>query len=93
MSCTISASNAEYADQFNIPVIVIYASLADRDSFYYVELQDALTDEHRNKLDNGQEQITIRIPCKNQITDSIDPIRDIIDKYYDVEQEEARMVI
>ena len=51
ISCSISASNASYALQQNIPVILIYASLEEKENFYYVALQSALTDDHLKKLE------------------------------------------
>ena len=42
----ISASNASYALQQNIPVILIYASLEEKENFYYIALQNALTAAH-----------------------------------------------
>ena len=51
ISCSISASNASYALQQNIPVILIYASLEEKENFYYIALQNALTAAHLKKLE------------------------------------------
>ncbi len=82
VSCQISASNASYAFQQNIPVILIYASLEEKENFYYIELQKALTDDHLNKLENGQGSITIRIPVENCIAEGMQPFFDIVNSFY-----------
>lgn len=79
ISCEIKTSTAKYAFQRNIPVIVIYASLADENSFYYVCLQDI--DIPRDKVEN-QKDITIRIPSQNKALENIDGFRKIINDYY-----------
>lgn len=92
ISCSISASNVQYANQSNIPVIVVIASIAEKTKFYYIELQEAVTNEHREKIEKGQDTITIRIPKINLIDGDIKPIHDIINKYYETVNVKARMI-
>lgn len=79
ISCKISTSCARYAFQKNLPVFVIYSSLTDEDSFYYVCLQEV--DIQRDKVEK-QKTITIRIPSQNKAIENIDGFRKIINDYY-----------
>ena len=83
VSCSISASNASYALQQNIPVILIYASLEEKENFYYIALQNALTDAHLKKLERGQDSITIRIPIRNCVAEGMGPFFDIVNAFYE----------
>lgn len=82
VSCEITSSNASYATQNNIPVILIYASLNENGNFYFTNLQGIITDEHRQKINNGQEKITVRIPLENSTQEDIQPFFDIINSFY-----------
>lgn len=79
ISCQISTNSAYYAMQDNIPVILIYASLKNKDSFYYVFLQEVEFDT--NKLET-QDKITVHIPVENKISDNLNCLRSLIEKYY-----------
>lgn len=79
ISCQISTSNAYYARQTNIPVMLIYSSLKSKNSFYYIFLQEVEFD--KNKLEK-QNTITIHIPSKNIIVDDPKYLGELIDKYY-----------
>lgn len=83
VSCTISTSNARYAYQNNIPVVLIYVSLAD-DGFYFIDIQNAidLNDSKLRKKINSQKSITVRIPISNWIENDVSPVIDIIQSYY-----------
>lgn len=86
VSCKISASNASYALQQNIPVILIYASLEEKENFYYIALQKAITADHIKKMKDGQETITIHIPIQNCIAEGIQPFFDIVNTFYSSKQ-------
>lgn len=84
ISCSISTSNARYAYQSNIPVILIYISLSE-EGFYYVDIQDMIDIEDailKRKIDS-QKSITIKIPSANHVTDDVSPLIEIINSYYE----------
>lgn len=81
ISCSISASNFRYALQCNIPVILIYATLSKPNGFYYMRIQDAITEDLRVKA-NNQSSITIRIPETNNAMDNFEGLFDLIREYY-----------
>ena len=82
VSCKITASNAQYALQMNIPVILIYASLKDEDNFYFADLRNIITEEHIQKIEDGQTEITVRIPLDSNAQESMQPFFDVINKFY-----------
>ena len=79
VSCTISTSNARYAFQSNIPVILIYISLSGT-GFYYVNIQEAIDIGNRKtkKKIEYQKKITVKIPYSNNIIDDVSPLIEII---------------
>lgn len=79
ISCPISTSNAFYALQNNIPVILIYASLSEENIFYYTCLQDIDFDI---ELLEFQKTITVHIPVENIIEDDMTDLIQLLDKYY-----------
>ena len=81
VSCRISSSNAYYALQNNIPIILTYIYIGEPSYFYYVKVQDAITAEKRQKIEK-QETINIRIPVENKITEDLDPIFELIRNSY-----------
>lgn len=83
ISCEISSSNAKYALQNNIPVILIYASLQEKGDFYFANVQSILNEEHIRKIDNGKKTIRVRIPLINSTQESIQPFFDIINSFYE----------
>ena len=86
ISCSISASNASYALQQNIPVILIYASLEEKENIYYIALQNALTAAPLKKLEKGQDSITVRIPICNCVAEGMQPFFDIVNTFYERKQ-------
>ena len=82
VSCTITPSNAEYARQKRIPVILIYVCVKKDETFYYARLQDIVTDAHVKKI-NKQKSITVRIPINNSSADSLEPLFSLIRDYYE----------
>ena len=81
VSCSISSSNFRYALQNNIPVILVYATLSKPSGFYYVRIQDVITEELLAKA-NSQGSITIRIPETNNAMDNFEGFFDLIREYY-----------
>ena len=81
VSCQISTSNFNYALQNNIPVILVYVTLSKPKGFYYIRLQDVVTDELLQKA-NRQDSITIRIPETNNAMDDLSGFFDLIREYY-----------
>lgn len=81
VSCSISSSNFRYALQNNIPVILVYATLSKPSGFYYVRIQDVVTDELLTK-NNNQTSVTIRIPETNNAMDNYEGFFDLIREYY-----------
>lgn len=82
VSCNgISASNLEYALQNNTLIILIFASLIDK-KFYFVQLNDSITNEVKENLDKGQQTFTIRIPIDNNSNVGMDLFWNLIKEYY-----------
>ncbi len=81
ISCKVSSSNAKYAFQRNIPVILVYVSLCGNNLFYYADLRTIITEEHRQKV-NRQKDITVKIPCENVVLEDMDAFFRIIHNYY-----------
>ena len=81
ISCTVSSSNAYYALQNKIPVILIYSSIAERPCLYYARLQDVITEEHLGKM-TEQDNITVHIPVSNSSVESLDELFNLIREYY-----------
>ncbi len=87
VSCSgISKSNFAYAHQHNIPVILVYISIARPDTIYYIELQRAV-----EQLTKGIKNTnTVRIPIENVlINGNMEDMFNIIRGYYRDEAEEA----
>lgn len=93
VSCKISSANAYYANQNTLPVIVILASIEESNNFFFVPLQEVITKEHVRKLDKGQKEITIRIPLDNCVDGNIDPLRKIIESYYEPNNRDGKKAI
>lgn len=81
VSCSISSSNFKYALQKNLPVILVYATLSSPSVFYYVRLQDKVTDNLLSKA-NKQQSITIRIPRENNDMDNFEGFFNLIRDFY-----------
>lgn len=77
ISCSISSSNAEYAFQNNLPVILFYVCITKPDCFYYVKLQDKITEDYCEKI-KSQEKITIRIPINNNSMEDLEALFQLI---------------
>lgn len=75
----ISVSNLHYAEQNQIPVIVIYVSLKKARPMYYIDLREAARNIRYNE---DAKSVTIHIPQDNYVYDDISPILRIIDNYY-----------
>lgn len=79
ISCSISTSNAKYASQKNIPVLLVFASLNSENMFYYVFLQDTPSDI---ELIRNQSTITVHIPVENVISDNVSHLVELINRFY-----------
>ncbi len=75
ISCAISSSNAYYAYQKNIPIILIYVSILTK-NFYFLELNEIGNELKRIKV----EKKNVHIPTSSK--DNIEEICKIINKYY-----------
>ena len=85
VSCDgITRSNIQYLGQDNSAVILTYASIRDRNNFYYAELKDIITEEQLEAMNNGpaDKRITVRIPVSNNAKDNIDGFFELINRYY-----------
>ena len=76
VSCKISSSNASYALQNRIPVILILVS-CEPFVFYYTKIQDVLTEAQLRKM-KKQKSITVRIPIANCVIDDFEPFFNIV---------------
>ena len=87
ISCEITSSNIEYAFQSNIPVVLIYVSLAEVEKFYYYIFESIgliKLNDFRKKAGCGQKSITVRMPVKNCIIyDGIEKLFEDIASFYD----------
>lgn len=81
VSCEISSSNAEYALQNNVPIVLLYATISKEEGFYYVDINKALTEEHRKKI-KQQKEITVHIPILNNAMEDLEPLFEIIRNFY-----------
>lgn len=81
-SCKISSSNALYAYQDRIPVILIYASTQEEGNFFFADLRTVITQDQKQKINEGQDTITVRIPLNNSTQENIQPFFDIINSFY-----------
>jgi hypothetical protein len=79
--CSISTSNARYAKQNIIPVILIYVTLNKAEGFYFVFLQELLTDDNKDKLDK-QKSLTVHIPIYNNAQEDLAPLFEAINEFY-----------
>jgi len=79
ISCSISTSNAMYAFQKNIPVLLILASEKAENMFHYVFLQDI---SFNKELIKKQKTITVHIPVENTISDNVNHLTKLINSYY-----------
>lgn len=85
VSCSkISSATVAYAGQNNTIVLILYANSEDDSLFYYINLFDALTEEHKTKINNGQKSITVRIPVQNNSRDNMDGFWNMINNFYAV---------
>lgn len=79
ISCSISTSNAIYACQKNIPVLLIFSSIKSDNTFYYVFLQNIQFNE---QLLKKQKSITVHIPVANIISDNMEDLVKLINNFY-----------
>lgn len=78
----ISEATVAYAEQNNVIMFIVYASIEDNSLFYYASLSDVITREHKEKIENGQDTITVRIPICNNSLDNMPGFLEEINKFY-----------
>ncbi len=89
VSCKISLSNANYALQNNLPVILIYLSLSKPAGFYFVDVFSALNEKQKKKIKTGkQKTINILIPVTNNAQESLNPMFETIKDFYNTRRNE-----
>lgn len=81
VSCNISTSNAKYALQNNVPVLLVYASMSKPQGFYYIDINNAIKNEDISKL-NEQDSITIHIPIDNNALEDLEPFFETNRRFY-----------
>lgn len=84
VSCpNISMSSLDYAKQNRIPFILIYASIAAPECFYYIDLQSIIgTLTQKDDSEKPQKSTTVRIPYKNCIYKDLSNFFLLINQYY-----------
>ena len=83
VSCSdVSDSTLDYARQKRIPLILIYASLAEPKCFYYVDLQSQIDDIEKRRIRANQAKHTVHIPIENYAENDLTGLFDLIKSYY-----------
>lgn len=81
ISCSISSSNAQYAQQNFIPVVLFYVSVKKPEYFYFTNLNEALENVNANVI-TQQSSVTVHIPVTNN-RDNLDLLFRFISNFYD----------
>ena len=81
VSCSISSSNAKYARQNNIPILLLYATITKPCGFYYIDVNDAVSNMDYSKIIE-QDSITIHIPTENNALEDLEPLFEKIRNFY-----------
>lgn len=81
VSCSISSSNAKYARQNNIPILLLYATITKPCGFYYIDVNDAVSNMDYSKIIE-QDSITIHIPIENNALEDLEPLFEKIRNFY-----------
>lgn len=81
ISCSISTSNAKYAMQKNVPIILIYAAISEPREFYYTDLNHTIGDADLKKIED-QKTITVHIPVRNKVLENAEPLFENIRDFY-----------
>lgn len=81
VSCSISSSNAKYARQNNIPILLLYATITKPYGFYYIDVNDAVNNMDNSKI-TEQGSITIHIPIENNALEDLEPLFEKIRNFY-----------
>lgn len=83
VSCNnVSSSTMEYALQNRIPMLLIYASVATPECFYYIDLQSQINDIEERRTRDEQDSHTVHIPIGNCVIDDLTGFFDLINSYY-----------
>lgn len=84
VSCPkVSDSTFAYAQQKRIPIILIFASLAEPQCFYYVDLQSQIDDIEERKTKPGKTEHTVHIPIENYVENDLTGFFGLINSFYD----------
>lgn len=78
ISVSISNSSCYYANQYNIPVMLVYCNISNDKCFYFCRLQDY----DNLRCVHTKNNITIRIPIKNNTLDNMSLFFEKINEYY-----------
>lgn len=81
VSCQISTSNAKYARQNNIPILLLYATITKPQGFYYIDINNAVNNMDFSKIVE-QDSITIHIPIENNALEDLEPLFEKIRSFY-----------
>lgn len=81
VSCQISISNAKYALQNNLPIILLYVSITKPEGFYYVDINKIVNSTDLTK-NAKQESIAIHIPIENNALEDLEPLFENIRNFY-----------
>lgn len=82
VSCPVSISNIKYAQQKNIPVILMYVSLKEPKIIYFIDINDEVKNLCKKKI-KEQNNITIHIPVENNTNTNLDQLFKIIKGFFD----------
>lgn len=83
ISCKISTSNAQYARQRIIPVVLFYVSIKEPGCFYFTSLNEAVETVNAEVI-TQQASITVHIPVSNN-GDHLELLFRFIADFYDRE--------
>lgn len=81
VSCSISTTNAKYARQNNIPILLLYATITKPYGFYYIDINDAVNNMDCSKIVE-QDSIKIHIPVENNALEDLEPLFERIRNFY-----------
>lgn len=83
VSCgNVTSSSLEYAKQNRIPMMLIYASVAEPQCFYYIDLQSQIEDIEARRKKDEQSEYTVHIPVENYAEDDLSGFFALINSYY-----------
>lgn len=81
-SCTISTSNARYALQMNVPVILVYVVISAPQNIYFLNLNSTIEHIDNEKI-NSQASLNVHIPFHNNTSTNGDLFFNIIRSFFE----------